>query len=219
MTDRDQLTALRRQFFTGEHSIASPDCLDSDTIAALADGALDANARGAALRHVARCTMCREAVASVADALADGAVTHEINRVEGGRRWRWPGRVAISVAAAAILVVLLRAPTVETPAHRAPPPTVGAVPVPQAPLGVVDRVERFQWTTVAGSDQYRFTLFDATGRVLFTAALPETALRLPDSADLVPHHTYLWKVDAAVGLDRWVSSELVEFSISPTPHQ
>jgi len=70
-----------------------------------------------------------------------------------------------------------------------------------------------QWTHADGADLYRVTLFDASSRVVFTASVTDTLLTLPDSAQLVPTRTYLWKVDARIGFDRWVVSELVRFSI------
>ena len=85
-TDPARLDRLRGYFHTGETPIAKPDCLDEHTMAALADGTLDAAARGRALAHVAMCALCRRAVASVVEALADGPVTHEIEVVEGRRR-------------------------------------------------------------------------------------------------------------------------------------
>ena len=86
MSDSDRLDRLRGYFHTGETPIAQPDCLDEHTVAALADGTLAADARTRALAHVATCALCRRAVASVAEALADGPITHEIEVVEGRRR-------------------------------------------------------------------------------------------------------------------------------------
>ena len=86
------LDRLRRNFHTGEIPIASPQCLDADIIGALADGTLDAPARTRALPHLATCPLCRRAVASVAEALADRPITHEIEVVEGRRRRRGPPR-------------------------------------------------------------------------------------------------------------------------------
>ena len=82
-TDPARLDRLRGYFHTGETPIAKPDCLDEHTVAALADGTLDAETRGRALVHLATCALCRRAVASVAEALASAPITHEIEIVEG----------------------------------------------------------------------------------------------------------------------------------------
>lgn len=82
MTDPRSLDRLRGYFHTGEFPVATPQCLEADLVAALVDGSLDASTRAAALKHVATCAHCRRAVASVAAALADGPITHEIEVVE-----------------------------------------------------------------------------------------------------------------------------------------
>ncbi|MDP3773136.1 MAG: zf-HC2 domain-containing protein, partial [Gemmatimonadales bacterium] len=62
----------------------TPECLDDETVAAFAEGALDGSARRAVLPHLAECSQCRGAVASVARALADSAMAREVAAVEGG---------------------------------------------------------------------------------------------------------------------------------------
>src|SRR5204862_4958762 len=133
MTDFDRLDRLRGYFHTRETPIARPDCLDEHTVAALADGTLDAAARGRALAHVATCALCRRAVASVAEALAAGPITHEIEIVEGRRRRGGPIlRIAGPLAAAATVLLLLWSPAAERfPRHRGPPPPPHAdTPIP-----------------------------------------------------------------------------------------
>src|SRR5258706_7250571 len=111
MSDFDRLDHLRELFHTRETPVAKPDCLDEHTVAALADGTLDADGRGRALAHVATCALCRRAVASVAEALAAGPITHEIEIVEGRRRRRGPVLpVAVPLAAAATVPLPLSAP-------------------------------------------------------------------------------------------------------------
>ena len=45
-------------------------------------------------------------------------------------------------------------------------------------------------------ERYRVTVFDSAGTVRFEAQLPDTAVALPDSVELVPRETYHWKVEA-----------------------
>ncbi|HEX9349168.1 MAG TPA: hypothetical protein VF919_16465 [Gemmatimonadales bacterium] len=218
MTDFDRLDRLRGYFHTGETPIAKPDCLDEHTVAALADGALDAERRGRALAHVATCAHCRRAVASVAAALADGPITHEIEVVEGRRRRRGPLlRIAVPLAAAATVLLFLWSPRNEgAPGHRGPPaPPPATTPVPRSPVGVVALVNDLRWSHVAGADRYRVTVFDATGGVVYTAEASDTVVAFPDSVPLVPGAAYLWKVDARTGFDRWAASVLAEFRVAP----
>jgi hypothetical protein len=191
------------------------ECLDDDTIAALAEGTLAPERRAAVLPHVASCARCRLAVASVARALADPAVARELSIDSRGRRVY---RIALPLAAAAVVLLLLSSPADDRgPGHRGPPPPPATVPIPRSPLGTFAAVDALQWSSVAGADRYRVTLFDATGRVVYEAERSDTFAALPDSIALEPGATYLWKADARTGFDRWTASPLVEFSIARAP--
>ena len=220
MTDPDRLDRLRGYFHTGEIPVAKPDCLDAHTVAALADGTLDAASRARALTHVATCVHCRRAVASVAEALLDGPITHEIEIVEGRRH---PGRhlfrIAVPLAAAAIVLLLVWSPARDNAsAHRGDQAAAaGSVPVLLGPIGTVARASQLRWSSVAGADRYRMTLFNAQGVVVYETQVSDTLVVLPDSVRLVPGQPYLWKVEARTGWDRWLASELVEFTISRAP--
>ena len=216
MSDFDRLDRLRGLFHTRETPIAKPECLDEHTVAALADGALDAKTRGRALAHVATCALCRRAIASVAEALADGSITHEIEIVEGRRRRGRPlVRIAVPLAAAATVLVLLWSPADDrSPGHRGPPPPPATTPILRSPVGAVSAAKELRWSHVAGADRYRVTVFDATGGVVFAADVSDTVVAFPDSIVLVPDVSYLWKVDARTGFDRWATSELTEFRIA-----
>ena len=217
MTDFDRLDRLRGFFQTGETPIAKPDCLDEHTVAALADGSLAAESRARALGHVATCALCRRAVASVSEALADGPITREIEIVERRRR-RAGSRllVAAPLAAAATVLLLLWSPADDRPpVHRgSPPPAPAIAPVPRSPVGAVAAVDDFRWSLVTGADRYRVTVFDATGNEVYAAEGSDTVIAFPDSIVLVPGAAYLWRVEARTGFDRWTASELAEFRVA-----
>jgi hypothetical protein len=222
MNDFDRLDRLRGLFHTGETPTEQPDCLDEHTVAGLADGTLDAETRGRALAHVATCALCRRAVASVAEALADGPITHEIEIVEGRRRRRGPVlRVAVPLAAAATVLLLLWSPAADRfSGHRGPPPPPPATtPIPRSPVGAVAAVNDLRWSPVIGADRYRLTVFDATGGVVFATEASDTVVAFPDSITLVPGASYLWKVDARIDFDRWAASELTEFRVAGPPRR
>jgi hypothetical protein len=195
----------------------TPECLDEDTIGAFAEGTLDHVARTAALPHVAACTRCRSALASVTRALADRDVGREATALEKAParpRWR---RYVVPAAAAAVLLVLLGPLEVFRPGrgagHRAPTIANGSLPNAIAPKGVVAEVHELRWTPVEGADRYRVILFAADGRAVYEGEPLATEAQLPDSVVLAPGERYLWRVEARVGFDRWVSSEFVEFSL------
>ena len=175
----------------------TPDCLDDDMLAALASGGLDAVSRATVLRHVAGCARCRESIASAS----------------APRRRLL--RFALPAAAAAAIVLALARPwaTEGGPGHRGPP-SASPTPVPVAPVGVVAEAANLRWAGMSGADRYRVTLFDAAGRVLYEVQVADTAVAIPDSVTIVPARSYLWKVEARTGWDRWASSPLVAFSIA-----
>jgi anti-sigma factor RsiW len=189
------------------------DCLDDDTVAALAEGILDAARRQAVMPHLSRCPRCRAAVASVARALADPGIAREVATIQGIRR-RGVYRIALPLAAAAALLLVFAWPRGrESGGHRGQPPAA-TTPTPIAPVGVVASASPIQWTAVAGADRYRVTLSDTSGRLLYETRVTDTVVSLPDSIVLVPGRSYVWLVEARTGFDRWSTSRLVEFSIA-----
>jgi hypothetical protein len=194
-------------------------CLDDETVAALAAGSTDPTLRASALPHLAECPRCRSAVASVARALSDRSVSREVRKAEPllrGSRYH----VALPIAAAAVLMLLVWSPRSldeVQPGHRSPTISAAASPAPLSPVGTVADVPILRWSSVAGSDRYRVTLFESGGGVLFEQQLSDTAVALPDSVVLMPGRPYLWKVDARIGWDRWTTSEVVEFRVAGGP--
>ncbi len=199
-----------------EEAGTTPSCPGDDTIAALAEGRLDREVRAEVLPHVAACARCRAAVASVAQALADPAVSSEIAALEAPSRGTLVrlGRVALPLAAAVLLVMVSWPPRLDddAPVHRAPTITAAAAPTAVSPVGAVASASRLVWTRTVGADRYRVTLFDAEGSVVYEMVLADTAVVLPDTV-VSAGRLYLWKVEGRTGVDRWVPSELVQFSV------
>jgi hypothetical protein len=204
----------------GPGAAPTPACLDDDVIAALAEGGLDPAVRSAALPHLAVCTRCRGAVASVARALSDADVRREVAAVGGApKRWlRHVGRIVLPLAAASVVVLLSWPPARDRePAHRAPTITAAPAPIPVSPVGAVADARRLVWTATAGADRYRVTLFDSAGAVVFEAESPDTTALLPDAVSLGRGWRYLWKVEARIQVGRWTASDLVDFSLPAGP--
>lgn len=214
MTEPDRFDSLRHVLRAAAiPGPATAECLDDDTVAALAEGTIDATRRQALMPHLARCPRCRAAVASVARALADPGIAREVAAIHGAGRRR-VYRIALPLAAAAALLLVFAWPRgPEGAGHRGQPP-VASTPNPIAPVGVVASASPLQWTAVAGADRYRVTLSDTSGRLLYETQATDTVVSLPDSVVLLPGRSYLWLVEARTGFDRWSTSRLVEFSIA-----
>jgi hypothetical protein len=193
-------------------------CLDDDAIAAFAEGSLNAAERHAVVAHVAGCARCTAILGSVARATADPAVRREIARTTtSSRRWLLTA-LPVAAAAALVLWIMPRADTANDDRHRAPViPSATPVPVPVEPAGMVAQALAFRWRAVTGVRQYRLTLFDERGSVLFESQTADTTVVIPREVTLTPGRAYLWKVEARIGFDRSVASELQDFTIATRP--
>jgi hypothetical protein len=101
------------------------------------------------------------------------------------------------------------------PSHRAPAITAVSAPQPLWPVGDAPAASRLEWSRVAGADAYRVVLYSVTGTVLFERTLSDTVAILPDSLSLRPGQSYLWKVEARTGFERWAASDLAHVNIRP----
>jgi hypothetical protein len=72
------------------------------------------------------------------------------------------------------------------------------------------------WGAAQGSGvQYRVTLSDADGRVLWTASTSDTILRPPPSLTLPGGRTYYWYTDALLPDGRSLTTGVQEFRMAP----
>ena len=132
---------------------------------------------------------------------------------------RFKVRTAAALAAAAVLAGLLvvrpsQLDDESAPVHRDEATGVEVAPSLGAPGGPVAAVESFQWSQVPAADLYRITVYDAEGAVVWEAETRDTLITPPDGTEFEPDARYIWTVAARVGFDRWLSSELVDFTIS-----
>ncbi len=194
-------------------------CLDDLTVAALAEGTLDATVQQPALDHLLICTECRQRVAEVSRLLRDETVAADLQTVEialaGSSRGKWL-RVASGLAAAAVLVLFVRTvggPRVSEPVHREEPITLISAPILLQPTGTVARVDSLSWHSVPRATQYRLTLFTQEGMTLWETGTVDTVVALPETVKLVSGAAYYWKVEARTDWNRWTASDMVEIRI------
>jgi hypothetical protein len=212
-------------------------CLDEFTVAALADGDLSGAARADVIAHLAVCPRCREQVVSVVRILRDPSVGAALTPREARRgarraprawmsrrRWITGASALTGLAAAAVLVVLLRpddpgraievAPPT-TPVHRDQAITLTRGPRPINPTGAGAPRDTLHWTSVPHADRYRVVVFDRDGKAVFDTQTTDTTLALPEALRAGAGQVHLWRVAARTGWDRWVESELVELKRAP----
>jgi len=184
-----------------------------DNLAAYLDRRLAASARAEVEAHVAWCDECRSELREVSGILrTDGAKSR--------RRLVWIGPAVAAAAAIVLLVAYPRGPSAdEDPAHRDAPGAVDYAPIltSPAPEAAGPGARILRWTRVERADRYRVTVFDGAGTVVWRTETPDTLVSLPDAAGLVAGMSYLWRVDARVGVDRWVESRLQPLAVGGLP--
>jgi hypothetical protein len=208
-------------------------CLDEMTVAKIVEQGVKAEENPELIAHLAVCARCREQVSAVAGLLRESSVAQEIDRIDVrttapmGRRWRVGGAGALMALAASALFMLRASgdnvkpaqtvvATTELEPHREQSMTTTVAPSVITPVGATAAADTFRWTSVPRADRYRLTVFDREGRALWETEGSDTTVARPDSIAGQRGATYLWKVEARTGWDRWVASDLVEFSVANT---
>jgi hypothetical protein len=100
----------------------------------------------------------------------------------------------VAVVAAGLYFLVFQAPVTERGAEEA------ALELIYPPVSVDKAPEKFEWTAVPGTDDYKFTLIDDELNTIFGKSIEEdqTFLILPQDVreSLQKGHTYVWKVTA-----------------------
>jgi anti-sigma factor ChrR (cupin superfamily) len=175
----------------------------ANDLAAYVDRTLSASERSKVEQHLAWCDGCRAELREVGDALR----TYRPAR----RRLAWIGPAA--AAAAVILLVaypLSQRAIEEEPAHRDVPAVIDQRPHLADPGVLPDPAgaHLLRWSRVERADRYRVSIFNEGGSVVWRTETPDTSVTLPPSIMEQALGPYLWRVDARIGIDRWVESRL-----------
>lgn len=166
--------------------------LQPHELAAFLDGGAPTQASRHARAHLADCAECR------GEAIEAGRL------VRAGSFPRHRQLAGLALAAAVLLAVWfgVRTPDPTVVLRSAPPvaaPLDAAAPVPVAPVGDTPRPAGqllFSWHPSVGTVEYRITLLDAGGSVLWTQVTTDTSIALPLAISLAPEDSYFWYVDA-----------------------
>jgi hypothetical protein len=127
--------------------------------------------------------------------------------------------IGLVAAAAAILLVAVPSlrigdPTSVVEQHRAPVSETPGIPVPIAPVGLVAGVDQIVWTGVTIADRYRLTLLDQDGTITWEYETSDTFAVFPRTVVIEEGTSFYWKIDARIGFDRWIESEMATFQVA-----
>ena len=171
-----------------------PAHVPDEKLAGYIDGTLNGTDRAAIEAHLADCSTCR------AELLA---ASRAVDSAPAPARRRRPAFVAAAAAAAAVLVVAIarREPGLpndgaQTRAQSATT-TDSAVTVvtPRSGTAVLPGGIDFVWRRAPEILEYRITVQDADGRVVWSSSTADTAVRLPDSVAVSRGSVLHWYVD------------------------
>jgi hypothetical protein len=169
--------------------------LASEEVAAYLDNTLSEAECARVKSHLADCDVCREEIVSVSKLL------------EGAPRSRRRFIALPAIAAAAVLVIVLARPSIdsESPAggqlrgSEAPFASEGVSGLKAvAPIGRQTNGDGivFVWHPALPGATYRFTLTDDLGGKIWVGSTTDTTLALPGETSLPGNRGYHWYVDA-----------------------
>jgi putative zinc finger protein len=180
--------------------------LDPREVAGYVDRLLPNTERARIEAHLVTCPECR---AEIAEA---GRIIASLPRPRRVRRG-----VMVSAAGIAAMLLVFLWPRADRDLgirqHRESPVTTTIAPRILAPIGGVESVDRFVWSSVPHAGIYTLRIFDPDGSVVWQSETSDTVLTPPPPVALRLGRSYYWKVEARTGFQRSTSTDLVEFSI------
>jgi len=192
-----------------EELLDTPHLLPDELATWLTKGPTSTEARRVTA-HLAECDVCREEAIEVSQLV-------RVGRRPGHRSWLRKG-VTLALAASVTLAVW-----VGRQSRSAPPEVVRSVSpsaalTPIAPLGTMSLASgpvAFTWRPAVGAVEYRLTLLDAAGSVIWSHVTTDTAVILPLAVSLARNTSYFWYVDALQSNGESSTSRSREFRLAP----
>ena len=184
-----------------------PDCLSVEDIGRYADGALGAEERSAAARHIEKCQTCQAELALMR------SVTSLSKRSESKR----PNIFQMAAAAAAVLIVVgagsyyflnPRAPALPSAVTTGREVTRSLALSVRSPVGDQrEAPQRFEWVASDPTVRYRVRLFEVDRREIWSTSTTASVVEVPSTVQalLSPGRAFLWDVTAYDAADRIIS--------------
>lgn len=197
--------------------------LSAERVASYLDDYLTPTERDAALAHFAVCADCRREMTEARRVLttSSSAFSPSVRAPRASRRIL----VVIPAAVAAVLAFAVVTPRLR---ERSEAIVVTRAPdrVPQseavARLATVSPAEdaafvpgrdSFVWRAATGDAEYRLTVMDGTGGIVWSKSTADTSAMLPGDVRLTSGHEYYWSVDALLADGRSSTTRSHHFSI------
>jgi len=181
--------------------------LTAERVASYLDGYLTTTERDAALAHFAVCSDCRREMTGARRVLATSSPSVVSRSVRFARTWRRVP-VVIPVAVAAVLAFAVVRPMLREQ-RAANGPTRGPDRFPQSDVvarlatvspgdgaAFVTGRDRFVWRAASGDAEYRLTVMDGTGGIVWSKSTGDTSATVPAEVSLTRGQEYFWSVDA-----------------------
>ena len=217
---------IRRALYLAVSPPQSGACLDDGAIAALLEGTAGGE-RERSVSHLATCPSCRHRLATVSRLLRDDTIATERRHLDAARHrpgWRTAAvaiGAAASLAGAFVAGGLIRQGTGPSSdgggaesTHRDGVITSTVAPRILPPSSTTATPDSLRWTSVPYADRYQVLVFDREGTLVWEPQTTDTAVAVPARLARVSS-TYIWKVEARTGWDRWVASEWARFTVQP----
>jgi len=73
--------------------------------------------------------------------------------------------------------------------------------------------DQFVWRAASGDAEYRLTVMDGTGGIVWSKSTGDTSATLPADVRLTSGHEYFWSVDALLADGHSTTTRVHQFSI------
>ena len=197
--------------------------LTAERVASYLDGYLTTTERDAALAHFAVCADCRREMSGARRVLATSpsVVSRSVRAARTWRRLLVVIPVALAAALAfAVVTPMLREQTAANGVTRGPDrfPRSDVV----APLATVSPAngaafvtgrDGFVWRAASGDAEYRLTVMDGTGGIVWSKSTGDTSATFPADVSLTRGQEYFWSVDALLADGHSTTTRIHHFSI------
>ena len=197
--------------------------LSAERLASFLDGYLTPVEQDAALAHFDDCADCRREMTDARRVIA--ASSPAVPRPVPARPARRRTLAIVSAALAATLAfvivpAVLRTRGGEEVATRAPDRLPQSEIVrrlatvsPAEASAVVPGTDAFIWRAASRDAEYRLTIMDATGGIVWSKSTSDTSVTLPRDLRLTSGTEYFWSVDALLADGHSTTTRVQHFSI------